>query len=204
MTEIWPGRPFPLGAAPMAGRATPHATRTERMGRPANAVHYHVGRLLRVGLLERAGERRSGGRREAFLPPALSDWFVTRGWTPFAFQQEVWNAYLAGESGLLHAATGTGKTRTVEALAEVLHDVHFRVAGQETEARPEALGRACQDLPGVATVRSEVAEEEHQPPHRRLVLRPDQSAHRQLPRQMACRQRPGARPPGRSLRYGSS
>lgn len=38
------------------------------------------------------------------------DWFASRGWTPFAFQREVWEAYLAGESGLVHAATGTGKT----------------------------------------------------------------------------------------------
>jgi ATP-dependent helicase Lhr and Lhr-like helicase len=29
---------------------------------------------------------------------------------PFPFQEEVWRAYLAGESGLIHAATGTGKT----------------------------------------------------------------------------------------------
>jgi ATP-dependent Lhr-like helicase len=37
-------------------------------------------------------------------------WFASRGWTPFPFQREVWQAYLAGESGLVHAATGTGKT----------------------------------------------------------------------------------------------
>jgi ATP-dependent Lhr-like helicase len=37
-------------------------------------------------------------------------WFAARGWTPFAFQREVWDAYAAGESGLVHAATGTGKT----------------------------------------------------------------------------------------------
>ena len=37
-------------------------------------------------------------------------WFSARGWAPFAFQREVWRAYLAGESGLVHAATGTGKT----------------------------------------------------------------------------------------------
>ena len=37
-------------------------------------------------------------------------WFALRGWTSFAFQREVWQAYLAGESGLVHAATGTGKT----------------------------------------------------------------------------------------------
>ncbi|MDQ3522379.1 MAG: DEAD/DEAH box helicase, partial [Gemmatimonadota bacterium] len=40
----------------------------------------------------------------------LSAWFRERGWTPFPFQREVWDAYLAGESGLIHAATGTGKT----------------------------------------------------------------------------------------------
>ncbi len=37
-------------------------------------------------------------------------WFASRSWTPFAFQREVWDAYRAGESGLVHAATGTGKT----------------------------------------------------------------------------------------------
>ncbi|HZS62256.1 MAG TPA: ligase-associated DNA damage response DEXH box helicase [Gemmatimonadaceae bacterium] len=37
-------------------------------------------------------------------------WFAARGWSPFAFQREVWRAYLDGESGLVHAATGTGKT----------------------------------------------------------------------------------------------
>ena len=40
----------------------------------------------------------------------LSEWFESRGWAPFEFQREVWRAYLAGESGLIHAATGTGKT----------------------------------------------------------------------------------------------
>jgi ATP-dependent helicase Lhr and Lhr-like helicase len=37
-------------------------------------------------------------------------WFHTRGWRVFDFQREVWNAYFRGESGLVHAATGTGKT----------------------------------------------------------------------------------------------
>jgi ATP-dependent Lhr-like helicase len=40
----------------------------------------------------------------------LTEWFERRGWAPFDFQREVWEAYLAGESGLIHAATGTGKT----------------------------------------------------------------------------------------------
>ncbi len=37
-------------------------------------------------------------------------WFAGRGWVPFAFQEETWAAAAAGESGLLHAPTGTGKT----------------------------------------------------------------------------------------------
>ena len=37
-------------------------------------------------------------------------WFQSRGWNAFPFQHEVWDAYRNGESGLIHAATGTGKT----------------------------------------------------------------------------------------------
>jgi ATP-dependent helicase Lhr and Lhr-like helicase len=40
----------------------------------------------------------------------VREWFRSRGWAPFAFQEEVWQAYLDGESGMIHAATGTGKT----------------------------------------------------------------------------------------------
>ncbi len=40
----------------------------------------------------------------------INNWFASRGWEPFAFQREVWQAYANGESGLIHAATGTGKT----------------------------------------------------------------------------------------------
>ncbi len=40
----------------------------------------------------------------------VREWFASEGWEPFPFQEEVWRAYLAGESGLIHAATGTGKT----------------------------------------------------------------------------------------------
>ena len=40
-------------------------------------------------------------------------WFEEQGWSPFAYQREVWAAYRRGESGLLHAPTGTGKTYAV-------------------------------------------------------------------------------------------
>jgi ATP-dependent Lhr-like helicase len=41
---------------------------------------------------------------------AARAWFATQGFTPFPFQEEVWSAYARGESGLVHAPTGMGKT----------------------------------------------------------------------------------------------
>ncbi|MGL4465633.1 MAG: hypothetical protein ACRC1K_26075, partial [Planctomycetia bacterium] len=40
----------------------------------------------------------------------LEEWFAGRGWTVFDYQRETWGAYLAGESGLVQAPTGTGKS----------------------------------------------------------------------------------------------
>src|SRR5205085_6272618 len=40
----------------------------------------------------------------------VQQWFAARGWEVFDFQSEVWKAYLEGKSGLVHSATGTGKT----------------------------------------------------------------------------------------------
>jgi ATP-dependent Lhr-like helicase len=44
---------------------------------------------------------------------AVKAWFASRGWKAFPFQKEVWKAALAGQSGLLHANTGAGKTYAV-------------------------------------------------------------------------------------------
>jgi ATP-dependent helicase Lhr and Lhr-like helicase len=41
---------------------------------------------------------------------AFEDWFAKRGFTPFAFQREVWQLMAQGRSGLVHATTGSGKT----------------------------------------------------------------------------------------------
>jgi ATP-dependent Lhr-like helicase len=51
----------------------------------------------------------SSGARVAATAPA-ERWFAARGWTPLPFQREVWKHFLAGRSGLVHSATGTGKT----------------------------------------------------------------------------------------------
>jgi len=54
----------------------------------------------------------------------LTDWFSSRGWQPEAFQRAAWAAYGRGESGLIHSATGSGKSLAawggplIEALGE--------------------------------------------------------------------------------------
>ncbi|WP_445179528.1 ligase-associated DNA damage response DEXH box helicase [Pseudomonas sp. McL0111] len=49
----------------------------------------------------------------ATSPDLAKHWFSARGWKPFAFQKQVWAAVKRGESGLLHASTGAGKTYAV-------------------------------------------------------------------------------------------
>jgi ATP-dependent Lhr-like helicase len=44
---------------------------------------------------------------------AVDEWFAARAWRVFPFQRAVWKAALAGQSGLLHANTGAGKTYAV-------------------------------------------------------------------------------------------
>ena len=52
------------------------------------------------------------------------DWFTTRGWKPFAFQLEAWQAYLDGQNGLVNAPTGSGKTYSlmIPVLLEFIRD----------------------------------------------------------------------------------
>ena len=67
---------------------------------------------------------------------SVTDWFAAKGWTPFAFQREVWDAYRDGESGLVHAATGTGKTLAAwgAALSEWLSE-------EDSAAQPSPNGK---------------------------------------------------------------
>ena len=40
----------------------------------------------------------------------IEKFFADQGWSIFDFQRQAWQAYLQGESGLIHSPTGTGKT----------------------------------------------------------------------------------------------
>lgn len=44
---------------------------------------------------------------------AARNWFTSRNWEVFSFQQACWEAILAGQSGMLNAPTGSGKTYAV-------------------------------------------------------------------------------------------
>lgn len=68
------------------------------------------------------------------LESRVDAWFTSNGWAPFDFQHEVWNAYQRGESGLIHSATGTGKT-----LAAWLGPVMEWMRDQAIDAKPPAL-----------------------------------------------------------------
>ncbi|GAB3768501.1 ligase-associated DNA damage response DEXH box helicase [Ramlibacter monticola] len=52
---------------------------------------------------------------EVEQPPGTraAAWMAGRGWQPFPFQREVWEAVAEGRGGLLHATTGAGKTYAV-------------------------------------------------------------------------------------------
>lgn len=43
-------------------------------------------------------------------PFTAESWFAARRWNPHAFQREAWERFRAGESGLIHVPTGSGKT----------------------------------------------------------------------------------------------
>jgi len=58
---------------------------------------------------------------------------ASHGWKPFDFQREAWAAYHNGESGLIHAMTGTGKTYAAY-LGPVLEAL-----GEEPPTKPPPL-----------------------------------------------------------------
>ncbi len=70
----------------------------------------------------------------AMVKKALLGWFTGRGWRPFAFQRDVWKAVHKGESGLLHATTGAGKTYAVWLAA--LQAFAFRRSAKSGSAAP--------------------------------------------------------------------
>ena len=70
-------------------------------------------------------------RLPAEIDRSIARWFAARGWRPFDFQRDVWCAVARGDSGLLHATTGSGKTFAVwfAALNDALREGTQAAAG---------------------------------------------------------------------------
>ncbi len=60
---------------------------------------------------------------------AIKNWFASKGWSPFPFQQQCWREYMSGKSGLLNAPTGSGKTYSL-ALGILLEGLSNRQKGK--------------------------------------------------------------------------
>ena len=69
----------------------------------------------------------------------VESWFARHGWDPFPFQREVWQAYLDGENGLIHAPTGTGKT----------YAAWFGPVIEWLDGHPQAASEAEMEPPGL-------------------------------------------------------
>src|SRR5258705_13194012 len=78
----------------------------------------------------------------------IDQWLASRGWRAWPFQQQAWEAYAAGRSGLIQVATGAGKTygaylgplaelidERTESLAEV-RSTQREISGSSSSASP--------------------------------------------------------------------
>jgi ATP-dependent Lhr-like helicase len=70
----------------------------------------------------------------------IESWLAARGWRAWPFQQEAWDAYSAGRSGLIQVATGAGKTygAYLGPLAELI-DEGVRAGSSRKPGRVEGL-----------------------------------------------------------------
>lgn len=73
-----------------------------------------------------------------YSSPSIESWFTSRGWSPFDYQRETWRAYLAGQSGLVHAPTGVGKTLAVW-LGSVIEFLNGTADSARAHASPEPI-----------------------------------------------------------------
>ena len=85
--------------------------------------------------------------RAALAP--IEAWFAQQGWTPMAFQRQCWQAYLAGDSGLLQVPTGSGKTyaAVMGPIAEVLAAEPLPPAVPEPAATPKVQRQDAETKP---------------------------------------------------------
>ncbi|MGB1926545.1 MAG: DEAD/DEAH box helicase [Rubripirellula sp.] len=62
---------------------------------------------------QKTTKRKNSTAGKATATKVIDQYFDGLGWKPFRFQRSCWRAYQNGSSGILHSATGTGKTLAV-------------------------------------------------------------------------------------------
>src|SRR5436853_5242359 len=93
-----------------------------------------------------AGVERPGRTRRAPQVAAralgrdiIDRWLASKGWRAWPFQQQAWEAYGAGHSGLIQVATGAGKTygAYLGPLAELIDEIGD-CGSRIVDCKPEA------------------------------------------------------------------
>src|SRR5437868_1980258 len=64
----------------------------------------------------------------------IQDWFASKQFAPFTFQQQTWQHILDGKSGLVNAPTGCGKTFSVF-IGSVIQFINDHPKDYTTKAR---------------------------------------------------------------------
>lgn len=109
-----------------------------------------------------APTQQQDGKPSPVLPSihSIEDFFALRGWKPFDYQKATWEAYIRGESGLVEAATGMGKTLAVW-LGPVQDWIeHYpHTVGSARPAEPAQDGSAGTKAKGKAAARDNVRSE---------------------------------------------
>lgn len=70
----------------------------------------------------------------ALLRASVDAYFASRGWQALPFQRETWRAIAQGQSGLVHAPTGTGKTQALW-LGACMHSLSLSATCESTAPR---------------------------------------------------------------------
>ncbi|MEB3360390.1 MAG: ligase-associated DNA damage response DEXH box helicase [Synechococcales bacterium] len=115
------------------------------------------------------------------LEPIL-DWFQRQGWQPLPFQRQTWDAYLAGQSGMIQVPTGSGKTyaAVMGAIAQLLESpgvglqllylTPLRALARDIE---QAIRRPIEEMGWPLTVESRTGDTSSSRKARQLKAMPD-------------------------------
>jgi ATP-dependent helicase Lhr and Lhr-like helicase len=128
-------------------------------------------KLEASGLVDRATTRKPTGTTRVKKPPKdaaprasqalmktgrelIEGWMASKGWQPWDFQREAWDAYLRGEDGLVQVPTGAGKTYAA-VLGPLMHLAdelakrgHVADAARDAKQRARATKAALEAMPG--------------------------------------------------------